>query len=190
MALKLITGPGSEPVTLAEAKAQCRVEHSAEDSLITSLIATARAEAELELGRALFTQTWEAVYDAFPCSEIELGMPPVQSITSVTYIDTAGATQVLSGAAYTLDADKEPGWCVPAYGYTWPTTLDTANAVRVRFVSGWASVESIPVPIKTWVLMRIATLYKFREAVAAGVSVTTLGDRYIERLLDRWRVHS
>ncbi len=190
MALKPITGPGSEPVPLDEAKAQCRVEHSAEDSLITSLIAVARAEAERELGRALFTQTWEAVYDAFPCAEIELGKPPVQLITSVTYIDTAGATQVLSGAAYTLDADRDPGWCLPAHGYTWPTTLNTANAVRVRFVSGWASVESIPEPIKHWIKVRVATLHKFREAIAAGVSVTTLGDRFTDRLLDPWRVHS
>lgn len=189
MTLKLITAPASEPVTLTEAKAHCRVDGSDDDTLITSLIVTARAECEHELGRALFTQTWERVLDYFPAVEVELGMPPVASITSITYIDTTGTSQTLSASAYVLDADRQPGWVLPAYGYQWPATQDTANAVRIRFVSGWSDTDDIPAPIKHWVLLRVGTLYKFREAIAAGVSATMLGERYADRLLDRYRVH-
>jgi uncharacterized phiE125 gp8 family phage protein len=188
MTLKLITAPATEPVTLAEAKAQCRVDASDEDALITALIAAARQEAEHALGRALITQTWERVIDAFPEAEIELGMPPVASIVSVSYVDTAGNTQSLSAAAYLLDGDREPGWLLPAAGYTWPSTLDTANAVRVRFTAGYGNAAAVPQAIKTWLLMRIATLYKFRESSVLGVSVTEVPGRYTDRLLDPYRV--
>jgi len=147
MTLKLITAPAIEPVTLAEAKVQCRVDTdlTAEDDLLSALISTAREMAEHEIGRALINQTWERVLDAFPAAEIELGMPPVSSIVSVTYIDAAGDSQTLASAAYTLEPDLLPGWLLPAEGYEWPDTLDTANAVRVRFVAGYGdSAPNVP----------------------------------------------
>ena len=92
-------------------------------ALLTALISTAREQAEHELGRALITQTWRLTVDAFPCVELELGKPDVQGITSVVYTDTAGADQTLDSAAYVLDTSVSPGWLLPAYGYTWPSTL-------------------------------------------------------------------
>lgn len=190
MTLKLIAAPSVEPVTLAEAKAQCRVDGSDEDALITALIVAARQEAEHTLGRALITQTWERVIDTSPEAEIELGMPPVQSIVNVTYIAPDEQSYILAGAAYVLDADRQPGWALPSVGYTWPETLDTANAVRVRFRAGYGdAASSVPQAIRTWVLMRTATLYKFREEAAAGVSVTEIPGRHLDRLLDPYRVY-
>lgn len=191
MTLKLITAPAIEPVTLAEAKVQCRVDTdlTAEDDLLSALISTAREMAEHEIGRALINQTWERVLDAFPAAEIELGMPPVSSIVSVTYIDAAGDSQTLASAAYTLEPDLPPGWLLPAEGYEWPDTLDTANAVRVRFTAGYgAAASAVPASIKSWILLRVGTLYQHRSEIAAGISVTALPGGFADRLLDRYRV--
>jgi uncharacterized phiE125 gp8 family phage protein len=87
MSLKPITAPAEEPVTLVEAKAQCKVDHSADDALLAIFIQSAREAAEHITGRAFITQTWELVLDAFPAAEIQLSKPKIQSITSVKYLD-------------------------------------------------------------------------------------------------------
>ena len=190
MSLKLISVTGAEPVTLSQARLACRVDADliAEDTLITLFIKAARGQAEQELGRALVTSQYERALDAFPEGGIELAWPTVASIDSVQYVDAAGTLQALAGSAYTLDNRQDRGWCMPAYGTTWPSTLDTANAVRVTFTSGWGE-GTLPEDVQAWLLMRVATLYKFREQVAAGVSVSELPRDHGAGLLDKWRVY-
>lgn len=186
MPLTLITAPSVEPVTLAEAKLQCKVDAdlTADDALISALISAVREQAEHEIGGALITQTWERTLDAFPSAEIELGMPPVQSITSVKYLDAAGTEQTLVNTAYTLDAVAAPGWVLPAAGTDWPAAGDYANAVRVRFVAGFGAASSVPAAVKAWMLLHIAEWYAQREA---GADKPRALLPYADRLLDRWR---
>lgn len=185
MTLKLITDATVEPITLAQAKVQCRIDSdiTTDDDLITGLITAARQQAEQELGRALITQTWERVLDAFPSAEIELGKPRVIAITSVTYIDGAGDSQTLSAADYSLDADTDGGFLLPAINTVWPTTLDTVNAVRVRFTAGFgAAADAVPGGIKAWILAKVAALHP------NGDKVTPDQQAMLDRLLDPWRV--
>lgn len=190
MSLKLITSPSSYPVTLAEARVHLRVDGSGDDSWIESAIAAATQAAEHDTGRRFITQTWEAVFDAFPDYAIELGLPPVQSIVSVKYIDAQGVLATLDPAAYVLDNDQLPGYALPADGYSWPRAADAANAVRVRFVSGYGdNSASVPPPARHWILMHVGTAYKHRESVATGVSVAELVNRYHDALLDPLRVY-
>ena len=166
MALKLLSTSGAEPVTLSQAKLACRVDAdiTADDTLLTSFIKAARSQAEQQLGRSLVTSQYERSLDAFPPGAIELARPHVTAINALQYVDTAGTLQTLSSTLYTLDDRELPGWCVPAAGATWPDTLATVNAVRVTFTCGWTE-GTLPEDIQAWVLMRVATLYKFREAV-------------------------
>ena len=190
MTLLKITEPSVEPITLEEAKLHLRVDHATDDDLITSLIVASREQAEQLLGRALITQTWERVLDAFPESEIELGMPPVQSITSVIYVDGAGDEITLDAEDYTLDSSTLPGYVLPSETQdVWPVTLDTVNAVRVRFAAGYGSTgASVPSSIRQWMLIQIGTMYKMREGVAIGVSVSEIPNRWVDGLLDRYRI--
>ena len=192
MALKLITAPSLLPVSLAEAKAHLRITDDVEDTLITAFLHTAVAGAEHETGRALMPQTWEVTLDAFP-DAVELTRTPVQSIESVTYANADGTATVLSNVFYALDAADEFGWAyvVPAYDGAWPETRDEINAVRVRYVAGYASAEEVPAAIKSWILLQVGALYENRESEAVKLgrgSALKMG--FVDALLSRYKVWS
>jgi len=188
MALIRIAAPASEPLTLAEAKLHCRVDGNDDDALITALIVAAREQAEHETGRALITQTWELVHDQFPEACV-LRKAPIQSVTSVKYLDDAtGAQQTLDPADYLLDKDSEPGYVVPAYGKAWPATWPVPNAVRVRYVCGYGLAAAVPVAIKQWMLLAIGTMYAQRETFVTG-QIGSIPDRFWAGLLDPYRLY-
>lgn len=188
MALKLITAPASEPVTLAEAKLHLRVETGVtdDDAWITATIQAARERAEHITNRAFITQTWELALDAFPAAEIKLPKPPLASITSVSYTDSAGVDQTLSNTLYTPDLYSTPGWLLPAYGTSWPATRASANAVRVRYVAGYGAAAAVPQGIKNWMLLVIGQLYAERGTIGQPGVIGELP--YVDRLLDAYRV--
>ena len=188
MALIRIAAPASEPLDIATAKLHCRVDGTDEDALITALIVAAREQAEHETGRALVTQTWELVHDAFP-EAFALRKAPIQSVTSLKYLDsTTGAEQTLDPADYLLDKDSEPGYVVPAYGKAWPATWPVPNAVRCRYVCGYGNAAAVPQAIKQWMLLAIGTMYSQRETLIAGQAIS-LPDRFWSGLLDPYRLY-
>lgn len=189
MALIHISGPADEPVTLAQAKMQCRVVTNDEDALFSAIyIPAAREAAEHRLGRLLVDQTKELVIDRFPAGEIDLQLPDVSAIVSVKYLDTAGDEQTMDPAAYSLETDPGRSWLHPAYGTDWPDTIDTVNAVRVRFTAGYgASADGIPSGIKAWIMLAIGSLYEHREALSQG-HVAELPGGFWDRLLDPYRI--
>lgn len=192
MSLKLITAPTTYPVTLAEAKLHCRVDASDEDALITALITAATEMAEQKTGRALMTQTWELTLDAFPTA-IELTRVPVQTINSVKYRDSTGTLQTLSGASYAL-AQDDFGFAKisPVYGAEWPTAQVRDDAVVVEFVAGYANAAAVPEPIKAWIKLMINTMFDNREteSYSSRAVSTTVQMSFVDRLLDRYVVHS
>lgn len=190
MALKLITAATVLAVDLASAKAHLRVDVADDDTLITALIGAATQAAEQITGRALMAQTWELTLDAFP-SALELTRVPVQSITSLTYVNSAGTATVLSNTLYALDNADDFGWAyvVPVYAGAWPVTRDEINAVKLRYVAGYPDAASVPESIKAWIKLQVGAMYENRESevIEKGAAIT-LG--FADRLLDRYRVWS
>lgn len=183
MTTRLITAPTTEPVTLAEAKLDLRIDTADEDTLISSLITAAREQCEHILGRSIMTQTWEKVLDSFPSDNgaIELLYPQIASITSIKYIDANTANEtILVNIQYSLDKDSEPGWVMPAYGILWPDTLGVANAVRIRFVAGYADAASVPASIKNWILLAVRHMH---DNCCSDVPNDFMGG-----MLDRYRI--
>ena len=89
--------PTSEPVTIAEARRQCDLDDNYFDEQLQQLIKVARRKVEHDTRRSLITQTRVLKFASFPSEiAIELQRPPVQSVTSVQYVDNAGSTQTCS----------------------------------------------------------------------------------------------
>jgi hypothetical protein len=108
MDYKIITAPTTDQVLLAEAKLHCRVDGAEEDSLISELISGAREYCEESPRRAFAVATFEAYLDRFPiCNQIELPRPPLVSVTSVKYKDSAGVeTTMTVNVDYLVDTDS------------------------------------------------------------------------------------
>src|SRR5262245_27210237 len=104
MALRLITPPASEPISLTLAKSHLRVDHTDDDTLITAQIAGARFFAEKFTARAFITQTWELVIDQFPTNEIKIPLPPLQTVNHIKYDDAGGVEQTVNTGNYFVDS--------------------------------------------------------------------------------------
>lgn len=174
MRLTLIAAPTSEPITLDDAKQQCRVRHDKLDARLQQLIRSARQQAEGRTGRALLTQQWEQ-YSACTSGLIRLRKWPVQSVQSV---EVDG--QVLPQASYAVTVGDSPT-VTPAEGVSWH-----GKAVRVLFISGYGSASDVPQPILDWMLMRLAALYENASGVVVGTNATDLG--FVDGLLTDYEV--
>jgi uncharacterized phiE125 gp8 family phage protein len=163
MHFKVIIPPTSEPLTIDDARLQCKVDpdDTSHDELLDALIVAAREYAEHYTGRALASRTLEAALDEFPdCREsICLPMPPVTAITSIKYTDLAGDEQTLAADQYTLSDYGDSREVSLAYGSTWPSTRCIRNAVRVRFVCGYDADggPELPEAVRAAMLLHVET---------------------------------
>ena len=192
MPLVLVTPPASEPVSLAEAKAHLRVDHTDDEALIAALVTAARDLVESSTGRVLVTQTWRLDLAGFPAGagEIELPKPPCASVTSVAYTDPSGASQTLAGSDWTLVSDTGPraaaARLMPTSGTVWPVTQDIANAVRITFVAGYGAASAVPKSLNAVLLLLLGDLYASREAQTMQAALNA--NPTVDRLLGPYRV--
>ena len=190
MALICTVGPVVEPVTLAEAKLHMRVDLADDDALILGLITAARQhlEAMCRPQLAMLAQTWRLVLDAWPGGDlVELRPWPLRSVSSITYIDTAGVTRTLASTAYQVDTYSAPGRVYALNG--WPsTTLRDMAGVTMEFVAGYGeTAATLPQPIRQALLLLVAHWYENREmAVVSGAMPKELPFT-VSALMAPWR---
>lgn len=169
----LKTAPTTEPVTLAEAKAQCRVDITEDDGYLDQLIATARRMCEewASPRLAMITQTWLYVADEFPASDtIELAVGPLQSVTSIKYTDIDGVTTTLASTNYLVDTYSQPGRIRLKTDAAWPSvTLQELNGFVIEFVAGYGSTATaVPEHFRHAMKLMIEHWYENREPVASA----------------------
>jgi len=194
MALTRITPPDGYPVTLAEVKFHVHAEDFTDDDA-TLLRLIAEETDHLDgwwgiLNKALKPQAWELRLDAFPSGSIQIPLGPLISVTSVKYDDADGNEQTVAPADYFVDTVTENGWIVPVAEFSWPETIDAANAVRILFEAGYpdepdtssgaesgALISTVPASIKGAIILRVAARYEKREDDAQPE--TTAADRLV-----------
>lgn len=203
MGLTLKTAPSAEPVTLAEAKLHCKVDGTDDDALITALIVAARQQAEHRTGRALVTQQWELTQDSWIQEpdeldrlvnrrrnpyQIKLHHPVLQSVQSVKYLDDNGALQTLASTEYQVVISELVGYIQPAYGKSWPACRVQPDSVVIAYTCGYGDAAAVPVSLKSWIKMAVATLYAQREAIITGTIVAEVPRDFFAGLLDSYWV--
>jgi len=167
--LQQSVGPSVEPVSLTELKAHLHVDHTDDDIALTALIKLGRQAVERDTGRSLVTQTWVLRLDEWPARYIELHHPPVQSVSSITYVYTAGVTQTWSSAEYVVDLYIRPGLVRLAYSCDWPDLRGDERGIAVTYVTGYGTAGSdVPHELRQAVLLRCQMEYDGWNADALG----------------------
>lgn len=188
MALVLTSGPAIEPVTLAEAKAHLRIDGSAEDTLILSLIITSRLHIEAALGLALITQSWSYFINAWPLApELALPVRPVQSIAAVKLYAPDEAVTIVPADTYLLDSAGARARLIRQGNLTWPLPSRTANGIEIAFVAGYGDAAAdVPAPIRQAILLLVTHWHEHREPVAIGVATAPV-PTMVSELLQPYR---
>lgn len=150
---------GTEPITLAEAKLHLRVDDDlagpshTEDSLITSLIKTAREYVESVTWQKIPEQVWDFYYDEWPVAGYFELFAPLAAVAGVYYTPDGESEAIfadvetdLPGNRVLLKTDK-----------SWPTdTLRQVTPIRVRFT---AKTDPVPSSLKAAMLLYIRIQY-------------------------------
>jgi uncharacterized phiE125 gp8 family phage protein len=186
----LLLGPAVEPLTLAEAKTHLRVEHGDDDDVIAALIAGARVHVEAQTRRALITQSWRLIRDAWPDDGRIVVMPvPLRSLTAVRVYKFDGSTQALDPAAFAIDAAAAPAVLAFAAG-AMPVPGRVVGGIELDVEVGYGdTAEDVPEPLRQAIRTLVAHWYENRGLIAAGAGVAVL-PQSVTALLAPYRVLS
>lgn len=178
-ALELVSAPASEPVTLGELRSHLKLSQTGDDTEIANIwVPAARRLIEQSYNLRLVTQTWKAYFDRFPCfvgdgydlSYSELPLGPVQSVTNIKYLDTAGAEQTLATSVYHADCKRPLARLLLKSGQGWPSiSPSTPNAVYVTFVCGYGTRQQLPANLRAAVMLQARAMFDGETELDATV---------------------
>lgn len=211
--LKRTVAPSGYVLSEEAALEYLRVIDAKKTAKVLRVLRAATTWCENRTGRAFLTSTWRFSISRFPTFDlgsqgyidnrgydncdpsypyfrgrlVELPRAPLQSLTSISYVDTSGATQVLSPAAYKVDADSEPGRVAEAFGLTWPVARQELNAVQFLYVAGYGAASAVPEDLVQAVVMLAAHWWERRTPVVFG-SVASKVQLAVEDILLPYRI--
>lgn len=138
---------GDEPLTLSEVKSYCYVDHSSDDSYLTSLIKRARELAEKATDRSFVIKTIEYFEEDYP-SVVTLPFPMHDEVLEVT----VNGVDVLADTIMTGLTQKI---------LTVPVAYSTSIAENGLYVK-YTTIADVPEGIKEAMLKLIKSLYDNR----------------------------
>lgn len=169
-------------------KKHLRLDNTASDVILAHYAAVAEQYLDGRAGRlqrALLTQAWRLTLEDWPAYECqELPLPPLQSISSITYYDTSNVLQTLAADQYVVVTGDFVGRVERAPLGIWPSVYGRRDAVQITFVAGYgAALANLPTPITQGALLAIGNMFANRgDDAGMAFSPTALA------LLDPYRV--
>ena len=109
-----LTAPSAElPLALPEVRAYLGIaaDDTASDALLAGYVRSATDACQSFTGRALLTQSWKLVLDAWPAvgRGVTLPFSPLQEVTQIAAYNEIDQATVWTAASYFVDTVGEPG---------------------------------------------------------------------------------
>src|SRR3546814_635203 len=145
----------AEPVTLALAKAHCRIDPSDtdHDEVLATYIQAAREWVEDFTGLVLVSRPFTKAVEAFG-SYVQLDRRPVTAVESIAYLDTDGAEQPFTDFTINLATGR-------VYASQWPA-IGRNGYATVTYTAGYAP-EEVPVALVQAMLLLIGHSFRSEE---------------------------
>jgi len=163
--------PENEAIDLTQLKTHLRLgditDHDTELAfLISALADKSQVDSPLQFyfKRQLLTATLVFTFSVFKY-KLEIPRPPLVSITTFEYRDTAGNWQTVNASNYEENSKKEPGFIKFDSDYSVPDVYeDEEHPFRITFVAGYGATHSnIPANIKLWAMNVIADYWTIKN---------------------------
>jgi uncharacterized phiE125 gp8 family phage protein len=180
--LSVITASTVESVSIAEVKAQARIDGTEEDDLLAALIGTARQWCEAYVSMPLTGSlvTYKLSLDTF-CDPryykdgvIYFPVAPVVAMSSdgLSYLPSDGGNSTTwASSNYTFDVLSKPARLAPIYGGVYPDTRCQLNAISIPFTAGSTAADQVPLGCRQAIKMLAAELFKEREHSITGTII-------------------
>lgn len=177
--------PVAEPVTLAEARAHLRLDHTSDDELLAGLIRAARQEVERSTGLALLVQSWRLALDRWPRSgRAVLAIHPVREVLSVTVFGSEGEASLLAPSGYEADTLSRPA---RIHFSEMPAPGRVMNGIEIDFAAGFGEAGTdVPDLLRRAILLLVAHWYEFRTGFGPGDQPVSYPAGY-DRLISGYR---
>lgn len=171
MLLRRTSAAATSPVTLAQAKAHCRIDDTSEDTLISGLIAAATEAVGEMAGRVMGEETWAASYAAIS-GDLVLPKSPIRAVSSIVFFDTENVQQTAEITDFYLFSGEDYASLRPKPNKEWPSTSIREDAITITFTAGYTTV---PPALASAILLMIGHLYENRMATGADIKEIPLG---------------
>jgi uncharacterized phiE125 gp8 family phage protein len=169
--LRRIQGPEVEPITLEQARAQCKIDADItdEDALLRVYIQAAREQVEDHCKITCCESTWRYTLREFPESDGPLALPrgPLIEVLGVTYQDYGGNR--VAYETFVTSGDIMPPTIGPPYSSCWPFARCGSGSVVIEYRAGYPGVgsppgaETVPAAMKRTMLALVSFWYENRD---------------------------
>jgi len=170
----------SKILSLSTAKSFMRIVGDDDNDDIQSMILGAIKEGEDCTNRQFATSTFELYLETFK-DELQLPKNPIASIEKIEVLDVDMSYKLLDDSSYYFYEKNEVGTIVFTNR---PTTLIHKKAVKITFTSGYG--EYFPEDLRSWLKVRVSTLFEFREEIYIGATVNKT--EHIDKILNRYKI--
>jgi uncharacterized phiE125 gp8 family phage protein len=186
----LLSGPAVEPVELDDAKAFLKVETADDDDVIAALIAGARVHVEAQTRRALITQSWRLIRDAWPADgRIAIVPVPLVTLDAARVYRLDGTTQAIDPSSFIVDGAAAPALLAFGPGAP-PAPGRVAAGIELDVTLGYGEEpDDVPADLRQAIRILVAHWYENRGLIAAGGAVAVL-PQTVAALLAPHRVRS